>query len=112
MPDSRECRWNCDLFVGNSNVGTCAQFCKRTEIGEMCLYYQKGGPLYREVDKELPKVGETRLFLNFRDRQPVLTKELWTGALYDHDRPHWPLWQRAEAEACVERVRKAIGGGE
>ncbi len=61
--------------------------------------------------QQMPEDGELTLFLEFEDGQPTLACEQWVGAQIDHDRPHWPLWQRAEAEATVERVKKAIGGG-
>ncbi len=61
----------------------------------------------------VPKEGEECIFLDF-DFGPQLKEERWTGCNRDLDRFNfgcvWPLSRRAEAEACVERVKKAIGG--
>jgi hypothetical protein len=62
--------------------------------------------------QQMPEDGDWTLFLGFEDGLPTLAIEQWVNCKYDHDRPHWPLWQRAEAEATVERVKKAIGGWE
>jgi hypothetical protein len=63
-----------------------------------------------------PKEEEKCLFLNF-GRPGGLVEERWDGDNPWHRQALaagacWPISRRAEAEACVERVKKAIGGGE
>jgi len=64
--------------------------------------------------KWAPTEGEECLFLNF-GRPGRLAEDRWDGDNPWHAQALaagacWPLSRRAEAEACVERVRKAIGG--
>jgi hypothetical protein len=59
-----------------------------------------------------PKEGEECLFMRMVYGTPELYYDRWD----ENCAPRlaagtcWPLSRRAEAEACVERVRKAIGG--
>lgn len=62
-----------------------------------------------------PKEGEECLFLSPED-DGWLTEWKWHGCEWQirqlKDGTCWPLSRRAHAEACVERVKAAIKGGE